>query len=86
MFLACQEIQIEGNVVGTICSTSSSPVSCECTSTEECVQTEVGGEPILATCVSSAGIVNIIILHRYCHTCVMQRLKQRFEMKIWMRF
>ena len=58
--LACQEIQIEGNVVGTICNTPSSPVSCdnvECASTEECVQTEVGREPILATCVSS-GILN----------------------------
>ena len=57
--LACQEIQIEGNMVGTICNTPSS-VSCdnvECPSEAECVQTEVGGEPLLATCVSS-GILN----------------------------
>ena len=27
--LACQEIQIEGNVVGTICNTPSFPVSCD---------------------------------------------------------
>ena len=57
--LACQEIQIEGNVVGTICNTPSS-VSCdnvECPSEAECVQTEVGGEPILAKCFS-LGILN----------------------------
>ena len=57
--LACQEIQIEGNMVGTICNTPSS-VSCdnvECPSEAECVQTEVGGEPLLAKCFS-LGILN----------------------------
>ena len=55
--LACQEIQIEGSVVGTICNTPSSPVSCdnvECASTEECVQSILDGMPISALCLPSS--------------------------------
>ena len=55
--LACQEIQIERSVVGTICNTPSSPVSCDnvkCASTEECVQSNVDGIPISAFCLSSS--------------------------------
>ena len=54
--LTCQEIQIKGSVVGAVCNDPSSPVSCDnvkCASTEECLQSEVDGEPFLATCVPS---------------------------------
>ena len=59
--LACQEIQIEGNVVGTICNTPSSPVSCDnvkCASTEECVQYNLDEMPIAALCISSSFLDN----------------------------
>ena len=55
--LACQDIQIEGSVVGTICNTPSSPVSCdnvECATTEECIQTNLDGIPISALCLPSS--------------------------------
>ena len=61
--LACQEIQIEGNVVGTICNTPSSPVSCdnvECASTEECVQSNLDGTPISAFCFPSSLLDNTL--------------------------
>ena len=54
--LTCQEIQIKGSVVGTVCNDPSSPVSCDnvkCASTEECLQSEADGEPFLAKCVPS---------------------------------
>ena len=59
--LACQEIQIEGNVVGTICNTPSSPVSCdnvECASEAECVQNDLNGMPFSAFCASSSILDN----------------------------
>ena len=54
-------IQIEGNVVGTICNTPSSPVSCdnvECPSEAECVQNDLNGMPFSAFCASSSILDN----------------------------
>ena len=63
--LACQETEIDGDVVGTIC-TSPAPVvgticdSIECADEEECYQYKAEGSPFLALCQSSASIDTIL--------------------------
>ena len=63
--LACQEIQLEGEVVGTICSIptpllSNSCDGIDCADGQECVQYEAEGTPFLAFCLLSASIDTVL--------------------------
>ena len=65
--LACQEIELDGDAVGTICNTPaiviSTSVSCddtECADEQECVQYEADGTPFQALCLSSATIDTVL--------------------------
>jgi len=63
--LACQEIQLEGEVVGTICNVPTTVFnnSCDgigCADGQECVQYEAEGTPFLAFCLSKTSVDTVL--------------------------
>ena len=61
--VATECLQVDGNMAGTLCNTPSNVISCdnvECTSTAECIQSEVDGIPLTAFCLSSATVDTVV--------------------------